>query len=138
MKKVSDFITGILSMILFSVSLTTCKTTNLVIKEEKAKISPRTVISENAFIIHDGDSDESAGYLIITSQLSKEEEKEVKYYIAIDRVSSIFAKGKKTKEYKKQLFTLDKFLKEHWREKEERRQNPTAWRFEDRTLPYYD
>lgn len=135
---VENFVSAILGLAIFLISFTGCVVDKHAAKvkvKEEPKVETRTIISDKCFIIY---SEDGEGTLLVNDSLGKEELKEVKFYICIDKISSAFFRGKCTKDYKKQAKEINQWIKVRQEEREWRRQNPTAWRFEDRTIQDYD
>lgn len=125
MKKLNNM-KALITFLLFLFTFTGCKIPEHVIKTEPN----RTIISENCFIINS--SKENS--LIISDVQSEKNLKEIIYNIHCDKIHSIFCKPKTSVEYKKQIQMLRDILHKHQEEMKYLRNNPTAFKFEDRTI----
>lgn len=120
-----NLITVTITMLIFLFTFSACKVSDEV---DKKSALEKTEISDSCYILH---SENDGNLLIIRGLLGEEELKEVLYNIHCDKVNSIFAKLIPRKECKDQFKLLKSTLDKHKEEMKFRRENPTAYMFED-------
>ena len=115
----------LITMMIFLFTFSACK-----VSDELATVKTpvKTEIRESTYILH---SKTEGNILIVYGLLGDKELKEVLENIHCDKVSSIFCKPLSSKDYKKQIKVLKETLEKHKQDMDYRRNNPTAYMFED-------
>ena len=121
-----NLITVTITMLIFLFTFSACKVSEEGV--DKKSSLKKTEISNSCYILH---CENNGNLLIIHGLLEEEDLKEVLYNIHCDKVNSIFAKLIPGKKYKDQFKLLKDTLEKHKKEMKFRRENPTAYMFED-------
>lgn len=121
-----NLITVMLTMLIFLFTFSACKVSEEGV--DKKSSLKKTEISDSCYILH---SEDNGNLLIIHGLLEEEDLKEVLCNIHCDKVNHIFTKLIPGKEYKDQFKLLKSTLEKHKEYMKFRRENPTAYMFED-------